>query len=227
MASRLAEMVLSNVTREYPNKMDHVMIDATYVKGPRALHPVFYGSFDWHSCVHSYWLLARVCRRFPTVPISATIRCVIDQHLTMSNVAGELDYLASTAPRSFERPYGIAWLLMLAAELAQHTSDEGPLWFDVLSPLTTECASRLRNHIETADYPVRAGIHSNSAFALVLGLDYASFCCDDEMGEVLRCKCRSWFENDADCPVWEPDGEDFLSSAFIKVMCIFRVLVLV
>ena len=148
MASRLAGMVLSNVTREYPNKMDHVMTGAADVKSPRALHPVFYGSFDWHSCVHGYWLLSRIYRRFPASPVSAGIRYVIDQHFTVSNVAGELEYLASTPHRSFERPYGLAWLLMLAAELAQHASLEGRRWFDVLSPLARECAARLRHYFE-------------------------------------------------------------------------------
>jgi hypothetical protein len=219
VASRLATTVLSNVTREYPNKLDHVMTDAADVKSPRALHPVFYGSFDWHSCVHGYWLLARIYRRFPACPASATIRDVIDRHFTVSNVAGELEYLANTAHRSFERPYGLAWLLMLAAELAQHTSAEGRRWFDVLSPLATACASRLQAYIEAAEYPVRAGIHTNSAFALVLGLEYASVCRADAMGEALRDKCRSWFGNDADCQAWEPDGEDFLSPVLTEAVC--------
>jgi hypothetical protein len=179
IASLFSGIVLPNITREYPNKMDHVMIDAADVKGPRALHPLFYGSFDWHSCVHSYWLLSRIYRLFPALPVSATIRHVIDQHFTVDNVAGELDYLNSAGRRSFERPYGIAWLLMLAAELARHTSSEGRRWFDVLSPLATECAVRLRAYVEAADYPVRAGIHNNSAFALALGLEYAGVCTDD------------------------------------------------
>jgi hypothetical protein len=224
MALRLAGMVLPNVTREYPNKMGHVMIDAAAVKGPRALHPVFYGSFDWHSCVHSYWLLARVCRRFPALPVSATIRCVIDEHFTVNKIARELEYLADDAHRSFERPYGIAWLVMLAAELAQHTSADGRRWFDVLSPLAAECASRLGRYIEVADYPVRAGIHSNSAFALVLGLEYAAVCSADALGEVLRFKCRTWFGDDADCRPSEPDGEDFLSPALTEVVCMSRAL---
>jgi hypothetical protein len=224
MASLFSGIVLSNVTREYPNKMDHVMIDAADIKGPRALHPLFYGSFDWHSCVHSYWLLSRIHRLFPALPVSATIRCVIDQHFTARNVAGELNYISDPAHRSFERPYGIAWLLMLAAELARHTSAEGRRWFDVLSPLASECAERLRAYVEAADYPVRAGIHNNSAFALALGLEYAGVCGDGPLAEVLRRKCRSWFGNDANCPAWEPDGEDFLSPALTEVLCMSRAL---
>jgi Protein of unknown function (DUF2891) len=223
-ASMFANMVLPNVTREYPNKMDHVMTGPADVKTPRALHPVFYGSFDWHSCVHSYWLLARILRRFPALPESPTIHRVIDEHFTLSNIAGELDYLGNAARRSFERPYGIAWLLMLAAELAQHTSAEGQRWFNVSSPLATECTTRLRSYIEAANYPVRAGIHNNSAFALALGLEYADVCRDDAMAEVLRHKCRSWFGTDADWPACEPDGEDFLSPALTEVLCMSRAL---
>jgi len=224
MASLFSGIVLSNVTREYPNKMDHVMLDATDVKNPRALHPLFYGSFDWHSCVHSYWLLSRIYRLHPALPVSATIGRIIDQHFTVNNVAGELNYLKGAAHRSFERPYGMTWLLMLAAELARHTSVEGRRWFEVLSPLAIECAARLRAYIEGAGYPVRAGIHNNSAFALALGLEYAGACSDEPLAEVLRQKGRSWFGNDANCPAWEPDGEDFLSPALTEALCMSRTL---
>src|SRR5215813_5738650 len=180
---------------------------------------------DRVACVHSYWLLSRVSRLHPALPVSATIRRVIDQHFTASNVAGELDYLKGPAHRSFERPYGMAWLLMLAADLARHTSAEGRRWFDVLSPLATECAARLRTYVEAASYPVRAGIHNNSAFALALGFEYADVCNDEPLAEVLRQKCRSWFGNDANCPAWEPDGEDFLSPALTEALCMSRTLV--
>src|SRR5262249_38852867 len=126
------------------------------------------------------------------------------------------------AQRSFERPYGMAWLLMLAAELARHTCIEGRRWFDVLSPLATECAARLRAYIEAAGYPVRAGIHNNSAFALALGLEYAGVCSDEPLAEVLRQKCRSWFGNAANNPAWEPDGEDFLSPALTDALSMSR-----
>jgi Protein of unknown function (DUF2891) len=200
------------------------MTGAADVKSPRALHPLFYGSFDWHSCVHGYWLLARIHRRFPALPVTETIRGVIDRHFTASNIAGEVEYMQNSAHRTFERPYGLAWLLMLAAELARQTDAQAQRWFDVLSPLSDECAKRLRAYIEVADYPVRAGIHTNSAFALVLSLEYAEVCGDDALAEVLRGKCRYWFENDADCPAWEPDGEDFLSPALTEALAMSRAL---
>jgi len=158
------------------------------------------------------------------LPVSATIGRIIDQHFTVNNVAGELNYLKGAAHRSFERPYGMTWLLMLAAELARHTSVEGRRWFEVLSPLAIECAARLRAYIEGAGYPVRAGIHNNSAFALALGLEYAGACSDEPLAEVLRQKGRSWFGNDANCPAWEPDGEDFLSPALTEALCMSRTL---
>jgi hypothetical protein len=222
MASRFAVMALANVTREYPNKLDHVMTDATDVKPPRALHPLFYGSFDWHSCVHGYWLLARLIRRFPELPESAAIARVIDAHFTAGNVAAELAYLSGPASRTFERPYGLAWLVMLAAELSRHTSAAGRWWFEVLSPLTAVCAARLTDYFLAAHYPVRAGTHGNSAFALALGLEYADACGHD--ATALRQKARTWFGHDADCPAWEPDGEDFLSPALTEALCMSRVL---
>ena len=224
IASLFAAIAVANVTREYPNKLDHVMTGAADVKSPRALHPVFYGSFDWHSCVHGYWLLARIYRRFPNLQAAETIRGVIDRHFTASNIAAELEYLRNPAHRTFERPYGLGWLLMLAAELARHTDAQARRWFDVLSPLAEECAQRLRAYIEAADYPVRAGMHTNSAFALVLGLEYAEVCGDDALAGVLRRKCRYWFEDDANCPAWEPDGEDFLSPGLTEALAMSRAL---
>src|SRR5262245_62532743 len=111
-ASQLADIALANVTREFPNKLDHVLTGPQDVQGPRALHPIFYGSFDWHSCVHAYWVLARLYRRFPALPACAQIRTVFDTHVTPDNVAKELAYLDGPMRRAFERPYGMAWLLM-------------------------------------------------------------------------------------------------------------------
>ena len=122
IASRFGSLALAHIEREYPNKLDHVLRGPEDVRGPRALHPVFYGSFDWHSCVHGYWLLARLRRRFPELPQAAAIDDVFDRHLTPELVAAEVAYLAGPMRAGFERPYGWAWLLMLAAELSRHES---------------------------------------------------------------------------------------------------------
>src|SRR5215472_4949153 len=120
LASHFARTALGHVTREYPNKLDHVLTGAEDAKGPRALHPIFYGSFDWHSCVHGYWTLARLYRLSPALPERAAVRALFDGHLDAEKVAAEVAYLERPASRGFERPYGWAWLLMLGAELARH-----------------------------------------------------------------------------------------------------------
>src|SRR6185436_7430652 len=135
LASKFASLALSHVGREYPNKLDHIINDASELQSPRALHPVFFGSFDWHSCVHGYWLLARIYRRFPSLPEGALIRALFDTQLTEANVAGEVAYLAQPNRGTFERPYGWGWLLMLAGELARSESTDGKRWAATVAPL--------------------------------------------------------------------------------------------
>ena len=224
LASRLAGIALGHVTREYPNKLDHVLRGPDDVLGPRALHPVFYGSFDWHSCVHGYWLLARLLRRFPALPEGGEIRRTLDAHLTQANVAAEAAYLRQPMRGGFERPYGWAWLLMLAAELARHASDDGRRWHAALQPLADAVTERFCGYLPKATYPGRAGTHANSAFALALALEYASVAGDGRLADLLVQKARAWFGDDLDCQAWEPGGEDFLSPALIEAECMRRAL---
>ena len=135
LAHAFAGVALGHVTREYPNKLDHVLAGPEDARGPRDLHPVFYGSFDWHSCVHGYWMLAHLYRRFPGMPCAGAIRTLFDAHLVPERIAGECAYLARPSARGFERPYGWAWLLKLAAELALHDTPEGRGWSAALDPL--------------------------------------------------------------------------------------------
>ena len=135
LAAKFASVALGHVTREWPNKMDHVLTGPEDVKGPRQLHPIFYGSFDWHSAVHSHWLLARIYRRFPEGAQAANIRKLLDEQFTPQNVAGEVAYLARPSARGFERPYGWGWALMLQGELARHETEEGRRWAAALKPL--------------------------------------------------------------------------------------------
>ncbi len=224
LASHFAGLALGHVTREYPNKLDHVLRGADDLRGPRALHPVFYGSFDWHSCVHGYWLLCTLLRRFPDLPEAPRIAALLDAHLTQENVAGELAYLDAPQRATFERPYGWAWLLMLQAELTRHANDAGRRRAETLAPLARAFAQRFRRYLPYATYPVRAGTHANSAFALALALEYATLCRDDSLAGLVRDKARAWFANDADCQAWEPSGEDFLSAALMEAECMRRVL---
>jgi Protein of unknown function (DUF2891) len=222
VAARFAAIALNHVTREYPAKLDHVLNGPADVRAPRALHPVFYGSFDWHSCVHGYWMLARLLREFPGMPEAPRIRALFDAQLTPANVAGELAYLAQPSRGGFERPYGWGWLLMLAGELARHDSAHGHRWRDALAPLATAFVQRFRDFLPNATYPVRVGTHFNTAFALTLALDYAAAVRNSAFADLLREKANAWYGNDADCQAWEPGGDDFLSPALIEAECMRR-----
>ena len=215
LADRFAAVALGHVTREYPNKLDHVLAGPADARGPRDLHPVFYGSFDWHSCVHGYWMLAALYRRFTAMPRAPAIRAVFDEHLAPGRVAGECAYLDRPGARGFERPYGWAWLLKLASELALHATPEGRAWAAALHPLAQAFAARLMAFLPLATYPVRAGVHSSTAFAVRLALDTP----DAALRSALVDAARRWYAQDADCQAWEPGGDEFLSPALIEAEC--------
>lgn len=212
LANRLAGIALGHVTREYPNKLDHVLSSPGDVQAPRALHPVFYGSFDWHSCVHSYWMLAHLLRRFPGMPNAPAIRILFDTHLTEANIEAECAYLRRPAAKGFERPYGWAWLLKLAAEFSLHNDRA---WSDALAPLAMMFVDRFTRFLPIATYPIRAGVHTNTAFAVRLAFDYP----DGDLRELLTDTARRWYADDVDCQAWEPGGDEFLSSALIEAEC--------
>jgi hypothetical protein len=223
LASRFAAIAMGHVTREYPNKLDHVMACAADVQSPRALHPVFFGSFDWHSCVHGHWLLATLYRRFPHLEAEG-IRDLLDDQFTVEKVGGEIAYLARPESRGFERPYGWAWLLMLAAELARHTSEEGRAWSAALKPLAEAFAERFVQYLPLASYPIRAGTHANTAFSLALAWDYATVADDWPLAEAISDRAYRWYGQDTNCQAWEPDGDAFLSPALMEAECMRRIL---
>jgi hypothetical protein len=204
--------------------MDHVLNGPADVIGPRDAHPIFYGSFDWHSCVHGYWLLARLYRKFPALPEGPRIREVVDAHMTEDNVAAEVAYLAQPLRGTFERPYGWAWLLMLSAELSRHGTGEGKGWCLTMAPLADAFVNRFAGFLPRATYPIRAGTHFNTAFAVALALEYATQTGDTALAELLRERAISWYGRDEDCQVWEPGGDDFLSPALMEAECMRRVM---
>jgi hypothetical protein len=219
LAGRFARIALGHVTREYPHKLDHVLTGEADVLGPRALHPIFHGSFDWHSCVHGYWLLARVLRAHPDLPEAGAVGALFDAQLTPEKVEGELAYLRRPASRGFERPYGWAWLLKLQAELS---AAREPRWAAALSPLAQAFADRFREFLPLATYPIRTGAHFNTAFALTLAQDYADAGRDPELSALLEAKALGWYDEDVDCQAWEPSGDDFLSPALMEACCMQR-----
>ena len=224
MASRFAQIALGHVTREYPNKLDHVLIGPGDLKGPADLHPVFYGSFDWHSCVHSYWLLATLLRLYPDTTEAHAIRTLFAKSLTKPKIAAECGYLESAATGGFERPYGWAWLLMLQAELARHENAKSQNWAKLLRPLSAIFVARFQAYLPKATYPNRAGTHGNSAFALALAMEYAHTVGDGSFAQLVGDMARAWFAKDAACQAWEPSGEDFLSPTLCEAECMRRML---
>jgi hypothetical protein len=223
LAQQLGEIALGHVTREYPNKLDHVLTEPADVNTPRALHPVFYGSLDWHSCVHGYWLLARLRRTFRTLRLCGQIDALFDAQLTTEKLAVECAYLERPASAGFERPYGWAWLLMLAAELRLGGS-ETLSWQRALAPLAQLFAQRFHSHLPKLTYAIRTGTHFNSAFALVLALEYARGHGDTLLAELIRSRALNWYQDDADCQAWEPSGDDFLSPALMEAECLRRLM---
>jgi len=222
LADRLAVIALAHVTREYPNKLGQTLSRGAEIASPAMLHPIFFGSFDWHSCVHSYWMLAYLLRRFPQMAHAADIALLFNTAFVPRNVDGECAYFNRDSERGFERPYGWAWLLKLTAEL--HGFVDRP-WYTHLTPLAHLIVRRFLDYLPLATYPVRVGTHFNTAFALALSHDYAVVAKHDDLAQRLRDKASQWYGADRDCPAWgEPGGDDFLSPTLIEVECMRRLL---
>jgi hypothetical protein len=221
LAAQCAAIALGHIRQEYPNRLDQTLAGPGDLLPPSVLHPIFFGSFDWHSCVHSHWLLARVLRRFPTLPSAENIRAHFDAAFTPENVAGECAYFHRPTAGGFKRPYGWAWLLKLHAELKTLDSP----WAENLAPLADIIVDRFRSWLPLAPYPVRVGTHFNTAFGLRLAFDHAEATGDAAFATLLREAARNWYGADKDCPAWdEPGGDDFLSPALIEAECIRRLL---
>ena len=220
IAARFAALVLGHVTRQYPHKLDHVMDGPEDVLGPRALHPIFYGSFDWHSCVHGWWTMLTVRRLFPNLPEARAVAELADDMLAPDKVAGELAYLNRAYTGGFERPYGWAWLLALHREAQRHADRP---WADDLAPLAAAFADRFKAFLPKLTYPIRTGTHFNTAFAMILALDWAE-ANDAALAGLIRERAGTYYGGDRDCQAWEPGGDDFLSSALTEALCMRRTL---
>ncbi len=257
-SDRFAELALSCVEREYPNKIAHVLSSAADVAAPRALTPSFYGCFDWHSAVHGHWLLVRLLRRAaengPTLPLwSKTAREILGRHFESENLSKEVAYLRGAGRANFERPYGLAWLLQLGAELAELAARgdrDAQAWSQALRPLELAAVERLAAWLPKLTHPVRTGEHSQTAFALGLALDWArtprknslspavprllppvaaaspqSDAIPAKLAALIDERARVFFAKDTACPLsYEPSGEDFLSPCLAEADLMRRVL---
>ncbi|WP_434587441.1 DUF2891 domain-containing protein [Streptomyces sp. A5-4] len=223
-ATPFVRLALANITREYPNFPAHLISAPDEQHRPGALHPAFYGAYDWHSSVHMHWLLVRLLRRHGDTPALADTAPVIgalDRHLTPDNLAAEAAYLRDRP--SFERPYGWAWLIALAAECRAYEGAAGARWAEVLTPAVATVDRLLADWLPKATYPVRHGNHPNSAFALGLVLDAGEL--PTTTTQAVRERLLAWFADDHDAPAhWEPSGQDFLSPALTEADAMRRVL---
>lgn len=224
-AERFAAMALACVHREYPNKLAHALAGPQDVASPRQLTPAFYGCFDWHSAVHGHWLLARLARRFPDAAFVPQARAALAQSLTPAAIAGEVAYVGRDDRTGFERPYGLAWLLQLAAELRAWDDPDAQRWARTLAPLEQLAAARLRAWVPKLSHPIRAGEHSQTGFGLGLALDWARQTRDDALAAELAAEVRRLHAGDRDCALHlEPSGHDFLSPCLGAADLVRRVL---
>jgi Protein of unknown function (DUF2891) len=224
-ADRLADLALACVHREYPSKIGHVLNSDKDVLPPRDLTPAFYGCFDWHSSVHGHWMLARLARLYPQAPLAVKAKAALRQSLTDENLQTEAKYLKGEGRASFERPYGLAWLLQLSAELQQWDDADAKQWAAALKPLEAAVVARLEDWLKKLTFPVRSGEHSNTAFGLGLALDYARQTQNAELKALLETKARQFYGKDRACPfAYEPSGEDFLSPCLAEADVMRRVL---
>ena len=217
LASEIAQIAIGHVTQEYPHKLDHVLTSDLDALPPRVLHPIFFGSFDWHSCVHGWWTMLTLRRLFPHIVEAAAIAELADNSFAADKVDAELAYLDRPSSRGFERPYGWAWLLQLHLEATRH--DER--WGTELEPLARAFADGLRSYLELLTYPIRVGTHFNTAFALILSLEWADLF-DPRLAALIRDRSLHWFGADRDCQAWEPGGDEFLSPALSEALCMAR-----
>lgn len=224
-ASHFARLALKCVTREYPNKPEHVLNDAGDVQNPKALHPAFYGCYDWHSSVHGHWMLVRLLRMFPTLPEAGEIRQAIGANLSGKNILVETAYLKQKNRQSFERTYGWAWLLKLAEELSLSDDADAKVWSHNLQPLVDALIDSYLLFLPKQTYPIRTGVHPNTAFGLAFAFDYAKTVGNEKLAALITERSRSYFANDANYPgAWEPGGEDFFSPALMEADLMRRVL---
>src|SRR5213594_967938 len=224
-AERFAKLALACVGKEYPNKISHVLNSDTDVAPPRKLTPAFYGCYDWHSSVHGHWLLVRLLRTFPDASFAAAARDALGKSLTAENLKREAAYIRGEGRASFERPYGLAWLLQLCAELREWDDEQAREMSANLRPLEDAAVERLKNWLPKLSHPVRIGEHDQTAFGLGLILDYARSTKNDSLAKLATESARKFFFSDKDCPLnYEPSGEDFLSPCLAEADVMRRVL---
>lgn len=227
-ADKFARLALACIDKEYPNKIAHVLNSPADIKAPHELTPAFFGCYDWHSSVHGHWMLAALARRFPNAPFAKDAIAALERHITIGNiagVAGERAYLSGAGRETFERPYGLAWLLQLSAELRAWPTPDGQKLAHTLSSLEELAVRRFDEWLPKLAYPIREGEHAQTAFAFGMTLDYARATKNLKLEQLLVSKLREFHTKDRNCPInYEPSGQDFLSPCLAEADVMRRVL---
>ncbi len=223
MQSGFAKLVLACIQREFPYQPAHVVQAADDLKRPRELHPAFYGCYDWHSAVHGHWLLAHLLRNFPALHEANVIRGVLNSRLSSKSLRVEADYLRDNP--GFERPYGWTWLLKLAQELGGWDDADARRWLAHLQPLTEVIEARYLEWLPKQTYPIRSGVHANTAFGLGFALDYSRASKKKNLADLIVERSIEYYGKDRQYPAaWEPGGNDFLSPCLVEADLMRRVL---
>ena len=223
-AVRFTQLAMDCIPQEYPNKLGQLLGDATDLQPPKALHPSFYGCYDWHSSVHGHWMLVKALKEYDELPNRDAVFALLEQSLTGDNIARELAYIQQES-KSWERMYGWAWLLQLQAELVGWEEPRAKAMAAALQPLAHYIRGRYIEFLPVQTYPVRTGVHPNTAFGMSFAYDYARVVLDRELAELIRQTAMRYYGNDKDCPIaWEPSGEDFLSPCLEEAALMSRVL---
>ena len=223
--SDFAGLALKGMDQEYPNKPSNVMAGPESVQSPQEMHPAFYGCFDWHSSVHGHWMLVRLIRLHPDHPQVDEIRQRLANHLTMEKLEKEAEYFRAPHNRLFERMYGWAWLFRLVAELEEWNDEQGNQWRENLRPLEEILAERVREYLPKLTYPIRTGVHPNTAFAMGQILDYAQVTGQEDLIQLIQQRARDYYLNDKAYPAnYEPSGQDFFSASLNEADLMRRIL---
>lgn len=224
-AAAIAQLALSGIDREYPNKPSQVMRGPEDVLSPKQMHPSFYGCFDWHSSVHGHWVLVHLLRHNPNHPLVSLSRQKLTTSLTEANLLAEAKYFESKENRSFERMYGWAWLLQLAAELHSFDDADARLWRKAIRPLENKIVELTTDYLPRLSFPIRTGVHPDTAFALGLSVDYAKTVGDDRFLSLIQTRARSFYLQDRTAnAAFEPSGEDFFSPTLNEADLMRRIL---
>jgi hypothetical protein len=223
-ASHFAQLALDCIHKEYPNKLNQVLQSDEFLLPPKTLHPAFYGCFDWHSSVHGHWMLVKLLKHFPELAEREQIVAGLGISLSAENIAGEVSYFDHESS-SWERTYGWAWLLQLATELGEWDDPFAAELATNLAPMVDVIRDRYIEFLPRQEYPIRTGVHPNTAFGLSFALDYARSAGDDGLARSVSEAALRYYKDDRNCPLsWEPSGEDFLSPCFEEAALMARVL---